>query len=573
MTCESIGKLLSAYADQTLDASRQAEVEAHLRTCEHCAAILADYERFDALLAELPRVEPGPQVRDRLFSAPEYLALLRDLDHADAQHESQPTVATPAVRANRNRTTPGWKRALLPVAAALALVTSGGFLAHGAFSGTTGTTAGKPPMVAIGNPGSAGIPLAAGRRVIYSHDGRLWSAAEIGKQSAQALTPAGVQVIAWAAAPQVASTGSTLIAYIDASGKTHIVRADGQSDTVMGSVGSAVSTTPNFWTTDAGAAVRASLAWSPDGSTLAYFAVNSDGSTALSIVNADVSAGATHATQMLGLSKGALAGNLTWSANGAWLAYTQTSATGTSLWAYTRATSARTQVAAQLDLVTSAAQIGQIAWTGDARHPLLTWSSEVKGAVASIFAWTPGQQTPTTLYSPAAGVVHAAYSTATSTWLVSEGTRMVTVTTSGALSSAATLPAPATSITWNAQGTAAAITSERGLYLWAPGKAPAALAQDIDALVAPAWSADGQTVAFATGGRVAIARVRQAQGTWVTGVHVAATQGAHALAWSPDSNDLAVTEPSGVVLVQYNGIVRSVDSAPADGALAWTVAG
>lgn len=58
MNCEPIRGLLSAYLDDQLSASERQSVSAHLDTCLECGAILFDYYRFDALLAQLPYLTP-----------------------------------------------------------------------------------------------------------------------------------------------------------------------------------------------------------------------------------------------------------------------------------------------------------------------------------------------------------------------------------------------------------------------------------------------------------------------------------------------------------------------------------
>ncbi len=83
MNCEQVEELLSAYLDdmlaigETAEAADQLrlEVAAHLTNCVQCSAIIADFRRSDALLAQMPRVSPDPALRNRIFTSPEYLEL------------------------------------------------------------------------------------------------------------------------------------------------------------------------------------------------------------------------------------------------------------------------------------------------------------------------------------------------------------------------------------------------------------------------------------------------------------------------------------------------------------------
>jgi predicted anti-sigma-YlaC factor YlaD len=77
MSCEHVKDLLSAYLDHMLAAQEQEMVARHIQTCTDCYAIHEDFRRFDALLAQVPRVSPSPMLRRRIFSSPAYLELMR----------------------------------------------------------------------------------------------------------------------------------------------------------------------------------------------------------------------------------------------------------------------------------------------------------------------------------------------------------------------------------------------------------------------------------------------------------------------------------------------------------------
>jgi predicted anti-sigma-YlaC factor YlaD len=63
MKCEQVEELLSAYLDDSLawgetaepTSEIQSQITTHLQDCIQCSAMLADFRRFDALLAQVPR--------------------------------------------------------------------------------------------------------------------------------------------------------------------------------------------------------------------------------------------------------------------------------------------------------------------------------------------------------------------------------------------------------------------------------------------------------------------------------------------------------------------------------------
>ncbi len=80
MNCEQVEELLSAYLDNALAPEERRVVAVHLHQCTRCSSILADFRRHDALLSQLPRVNPGQDLRERIFSSSEYLELTGTFD-------------------------------------------------------------------------------------------------------------------------------------------------------------------------------------------------------------------------------------------------------------------------------------------------------------------------------------------------------------------------------------------------------------------------------------------------------------------------------------------------------------
>ena len=117
MNCEQAEELLSAYLDDALEPGLSEQVRAHLETCEHCREVLEDYRRLDAELATAPMVAPDDSLRDRLFSSDEYKALLREQQEA----ADAPTEKSRRIIAALHPNSPLWSKALLPIAAAVAL--------------------------------------------------------------------------------------------------------------------------------------------------------------------------------------------------------------------------------------------------------------------------------------------------------------------------------------------------------------------------------------------------------------------------------------------------------------------
>jgi predicted anti-sigma-YlaC factor YlaD len=69
MNCEQIKGLLSVYLDDQLTVEQRQAIVEHLDICIECHTILEEYRSYDALLAQLPRVGPPPELRDAIFSA------------------------------------------------------------------------------------------------------------------------------------------------------------------------------------------------------------------------------------------------------------------------------------------------------------------------------------------------------------------------------------------------------------------------------------------------------------------------------------------------------------------------
>ncbi|MGH2485528.1 MAG: zf-HC2 domain-containing protein, partial [Ktedonobacterales bacterium] len=320
MNCEQAEDILSAYLDNNIDPPQRSEFEGHLAGCAECSATLAEYRRFDAMLRAEPRVAPADSLRARIFESDEFAGILRSLDHDDEHDDAgRPT---PTVGSGRRRATASWSRRGLQIAAVLALTLGSALLVTQGLLHSSPSGRRSQPLTISGTGQQA--PLAAGNRVVYLRDATLWSAPRNGPGIAQRLTPSGTRVAGWAVAPN----GQTL-AYIDArTGEIHVIRADGQSDQLVGAAAVAPTAT-GFWSSAAGLAVRGGLAWSPNGEQIAYLAASDEHSTTLRVMNAD----GTN-DRAADSASGAMFGAPVWSADSLRVAYTFTSHGAQNLCAY-----------------------------------------------------------------------------------------------------------------------------------------------------------------------------------------------------------------------------------------------
>ena len=306
MNCERVEELLSAYLDNALAFEEWREVSAHLQICAKCSVMLAEFRRNDALIARLPRVDPDPALRNRIFSSPEYLELTGTFDISSEAHKdwtvpklpasslrrdtpgrpqlvaipggrsTAPTPSIPPLPPRRSRNSGTFRTLMVVLAATIILAIGiGSFLSLSSLRHQTQVTnngAITPPT----GPIQSG-PLSAGVRFVFLRNGALWSIlANSSNQQADRLTPGNVTVAAnWMVSPaQPGRSAGDMLAYIDLQRAfVHIIRSDGQQDITIKQPLLNRSTQPSsIWDTDTGATILNSLAWSNDGSMLAFVA-------------------------------------------------------------------------------------------------------------------------------------------------------------------------------------------------------------------------------------------------------------------------------------------------------------
>ncbi|WIG61211.1 MAG: hypothetical protein OJF49_003959 [Ktedonobacterales bacterium] len=550
MKCEMAEVNLSAYLDGMLEPQLREDVASHLATCAACSEILADYRRYNQLITDLPRISPSESLRARIFESPEYLELLRDLERKDAR-------AAARAAGHSHGTSPGWARVALQVAAVFALIVGSallikqGFFSHGSSTVAIGTQT-------YGNPPPSGVPLAAGLRLVYAHDGAIWSAPEHGVGAAQRLTSTGVSVGVWSVAPD-----GKHIAYVDLRTHTlHIVRSDGQSDR-------SIATLP----ADAASSALTMMAWAPNSQQLAYV-TRIAGGAVLHVVNMNGSNG-----QQV-IHQGGDISLLTWSQNSQRLAYVLHGATS-AIQTYDLASGRDQQVAAQADPNAIAAKVSILAWLADAQNPTLTWATTATtSGVDSVFSMALGSASAQRLTQAGTRFASAAFSAARGggTWLVATNGKTSSLFTisaqTGATQQTQRAGAPVNWVSWSQDGAFAAYTTSDGqLSLWTPGNPPVDVLSGVQANP-PVWSPDGTRLAAQTGDGLVLMKL-QGGGQPSTVTRLPQTASLVAVAWAPDDAALAISTSSGVLIYSPDGArAQIVDAQGAQGALLnWSLAG
>ncbi|HEX3642058.1 MAG TPA: zf-HC2 domain-containing protein [Ktedonobacteraceae bacterium] len=305
MKCEQVKESLSAYLDNQLALEEREAIATHLQTCTECSHALVDFRYFDALVSRLPRVVPDASLRQKIFSSAEYREITGTFNVAapvgdltvlsksvrlydptrpylvalPGGQQGQPILPlhqpTRISRYTFYRRMSGRRIISLLIAAILLLTVGiGGFIAEHLWQ-SYAVVAHNPGGI-IPPEGLSQGPLPAGMRFVFLRDGALWSAPTDGSNGIVRLTPANIIVAAnWAVRPDLPGhEAGNILAYIDLQqGLVHTIRSDGQSDTTIQQLllKSGVQPT-SLWDTDTGATILGSLAWSKDGSMLAFIA-------------------------------------------------------------------------------------------------------------------------------------------------------------------------------------------------------------------------------------------------------------------------------------------------------------
>ncbi len=414
MNCEQVEELLSAYLDNALASEDRREVAAHLQTCTNCSALLAEFSRNDALLSHLPRVSPDPALRERIFSSPEYLELTGTFDlgtevqkewmlpslpsKSPRQHPpgrpqlvaipgGRSTLPTAAVKQSTRQRRRSPRLAVLFVSIAAVLIVAFAitsllrlnFWLHQTPTAANGII--TPPTGS-----QQGGPLSAGLRVVFLRQGTLWSVPSDGSsRQADRLTPATVTVAEnWAVSPaQAGSSAGDKLAYIDLQRAfVHVIRSDGQQDTTVKQPLLKAGVQPAaVWDTGTGATILNSLAWSQDGSMLAFVAdPTGTGQTSLYIYSTE-----TGTVQVVPSGKGSVS-HPVWSPDGIRLAFEVTDNGVVSILDYKTQNHGVLTITSGINSQGTAGDtVLTLDWSPNLDAPAITWSVGQIGHVHSLW--------------------------------------------------------------------------------------------------------------------------------------------------------------------------------------------
>jgi hypothetical protein len=573
MICQRAEALLSAFHDGELDPGQRREVEGHLRGCNQCSALLNEIAWGDRLLIDLPRVQPGPELRARIFHSPEFQEILAQVAAPGMTDPGSDLMADPgpqgpghgwgqaaAVRQRRR-----WGMRVVQMAAAVVVLVGATMLVR------QGLMMRSPGLQSAGGNGvvPAGQvrgPIPSGARFIYSSGGQLWSHPEAAGGASMALTPQGNAVAnGWAVSP-----AGDRVAYIDqVAGALHVVQADSQNDQVIVARMAHPGAHPqSYWASAEGRAILRGLAWSPDGQRLAFIGDPSgSGSTAVYVVNADGTG-----LRRINENSGGITQAPVWSPLGVRMAYEQTSGGATSIWEYNFVAQETLEVAQQANPAGAASDVVHtLAWNSDTGHPALTWSAGPADGAGSDSLWVRrvGVNDGSDVALAQGELRFADYSAAAGSdgaWVYAVSDGLDEVSLAGYTVALAGDPG-VVAAAWSSDGTRVAYVDEQGaLQMQTLAGANVTIAQGVTSSVAPVWSPDGRQIAFVANGKLVVARATGGD-TRTVG---ALSPGVRALSWSPDGASIVATGAGDIAVAAASGGVAGVPAASGVERVAWT---
>ena len=624
MNCEQVEELLSAYLDNMLAPEERRQVAAHLQTCRNCAEVQADYRRNDALLKHLPRVVPDAALRERIFSAPEYLEATGEpfVSEASAGRSTVPRlpasprsprrdtpgrphlVAIPGGRSTaphptvKIETPPARKQArssrtiIATIAAALVIAIGLGTFAGISLLSHRGTTATHPGFTPPADGPQQSGPLSAGARFVFLRGNSLWSERSDGSSTQpDQLTPANVNVSPnWVVATFPGRATGNMLAYIDLKkGSVHIIRSDGQEDTTINPPLLNASVSPaSVQDTATWANILNSLTWSPDGTKLAFVAdPTGTGQTHLYIYST-----ATGKTTQVSISTPGSVSHPTWSPDGARIAFEVSHQGVTGIFDYnTQINSALTIADGIGAKATTGQSILSLDWSPDINAPAITWSLGSVGHARSVWVRHVGVDSNTGAQQLLVGdFAQAIYSrsghSGAGSWMiitsiagragdiwridVTPGSTLIQLTGGKQVNFA----------TWSPDGSfidyLASLSEGVGtLHIVNASTAlDVTVANGVTYDPAPAWSMDSRQVAYSTGTRIGIASVQAP----ASPRYLALKGTASALVWSASKTSLnqlivAMNDvQQGIYLVDTaHNTTFLADKLGTDGPILWTV--
>jgi WD40 repeat protein len=530
MTCEWVEQHLSAFHDDALDSATAAQVREHVATCAHCAAILADYARFDALLARMPRVAPAPALRDHIFASPAF----REIAQSQSENGSAPTSTKTPTKPILTRHMPQVARVWVTVLAVLVLI-----------SGFT-LTIGRILASRSSGPTYVTCPhaLASGDRIVFHTGDRLQS------NNDALICDTKARVALWQASPD-----GQWIAYLDATTNTlRLVRSDAMNDHQVALPGS-----DDIQITK--------LVWSPDGKALAIVTLASATNTYtfLTVQPGDANA---HVVDSISAPGGLVAGPV-WSADDRSLAYAYLPTVGAvrSLIRIVDHISLTGATPASAGEVAASASIFYLGWTTgtsgslSATHPALVFATGSSGLIEIDSLVRDGMRQKMVLN---AAVV--AFNPTTAQWVAAllSGTIVQIDAASNQQTPLAHI-GPVAQLAWAPNGAQVAVVSNG--TLWLVSAKGATRVGAIDATSALAWNPDSMLLAYISGGTAQIFSLPAGKAT------PSATQGVGTitgLLWSPDGHLLAIWGSQGTVLDDPDGMTTTAFNTPPADAPQWS---
>ncbi|MBA2393875.1 MAG: PD40 domain-containing protein [Ktedonobacteraceae bacterium] len=562
MNCEQVRELLSAYLDDALAPEEKRTLATHLETCSECRAMLADFRHFDTLLHHLPRVSPGVGLRQKIFSSPEYLELtgasvsgkkpsvqtapyrsVRKGIERDRNGQYPPLVALPGgrdnqrsssssatskdsfvnsdqMRRNRSRQARRGQRILQGAIAASVLLALG-------VGGLITWTLWQRQTLLAGNQTTitppAGLqqgPIPAGLRFLFLRNGALVSTPTANSTAIIRLTPQNTTVAAqWAVRPaQPGRSAGNMVAYIDLQqGFVHIIRSDGQNDTVLKQPLLKPGVQPStVWNSTTGATILSSLAWSNDGTMLA-FAADPAGTTQPGLYIYTISNNTVHT---VALPTPGSVSHPVWSPDSIRIAFAMTRNGNSTVLDYNTQNQGVLTLQSGINTQTNVGDtILTLKWSPDITTPALTWSTGLIGHIHNIWiqrVGIGGNAKPTLLASGT--YTQADYNPAGHTgigsWLVVPDNAGVAgditrIDISG-LITRLTMGKQASTAQWSPDGNAidyfATLAHGTGMLhvLNTITGTDTLLAPGVAATPTPIWSTNSQRLAYSTGTHTAI---------------------------------------------------------------------
>ena len=514
-----------------LDAATADTVQAHLATCVQCSTLLADYEQVDHLLVQAPRVAPRPELRDRIFSSPEFREIMESQRQgAVAKTPSVPLKVPPHVIFGSPAA-----RVWLPVVVLIIML-----------SGTTAIIS----KILAGHSTDATYAtcpsLSNGQRLVYRTGNALYS------NDDPLVCETQTQVGLWQTSPD-----GHWVAYMnDRTHTLRLVHADATQDHQVAISAGAVQT----------------LIWSPDSTHLIFAQTDARSTNTVTFWMVDT---VSRQPQKLGELKGFVVDSAPVIASDSQtVAVAMKSVVGNSnhkIFVFSTHVGAPNGINAAV--IPAAAPVTALGWVEDGSDPILTWVEGIGSGDATLGSiHRSAVATPNiTMHDHLGDITTAAYSAMSDKWAVVtiNGTiigidvRMGTHTPLAQVGTATTLaPSP--------DGTQWLVTS--GHTLWLLTDSGLTKLTDLLGMPTPTWSTNaigGNAIAFVANGKVQIATVLAGK----VSSQIADTSGVGTIAglsWSPNGGALAIWGSAGIAIDSSAGQQLSLLTRVASGPPQWT---